>query len=79
MNVTAVVPVTPSNLGVFQAACVAVLATQGVAVSDGIAYGVLLQAAEVATAVLLGVPALLMEGARADVLRLGGPAAPTGR
>jgi phosphatidylinositol alpha-mannosyltransferase len=62
VNVTAVVPVTPSNLGVFQAACVVVLAAQGVAVQDGVAYGVLLQAAEIATAVLLGVPALLIEG-----------------
>jgi uncharacterized membrane protein YbhN (UPF0104 family) len=62
VNVTAVVPLTPSNLGVFQAACVAVLATQGVGLADGIAYGVLLQAAEVATAVGLGVPALLIEG-----------------
>jgi phosphatidylinositol alpha-mannosyltransferase len=69
VNVTAVVPVTPSNLGVFQAACVAVLAVQGVAVRDGITYGVLLQAAEVATGVLLGVPALLVEGTGVRALR----------
>jgi uncharacterized membrane protein YbhN (UPF0104 family) len=73
VNVTAVVPVTPSNVGVFQAACVAVLATRGVAVRDGIAYGVLLQAAEVVTALLLGVPALLFEGAGARTLRLSRP------
>jgi hypothetical protein len=30
VNVTAVVPVTPSNVGLFQAACVAVLAAFGV-------------------------------------------------
>jgi uncharacterized protein (TIRG00374 family) len=62
VNVTAVVPLTPSNVGVFQAACVAVLAAYGVSSAHGLAYGVLLQAAEVATAVALGVPALLAEG-----------------
>ncbi len=30
VNVTAVLPATPSNLGVFQAACVAVLSAYGV-------------------------------------------------
>jgi uncharacterized membrane protein YbhN (UPF0104 family) len=74
VNVTAVVPVTPSNLGVFQAACVVVLATQGVSAADGLAYGLLLQAAEVATAVALGVPALLIEGGGVRALRLGGGA-----
>jgi phosphatidylinositol alpha-mannosyltransferase len=62
VNVTAAVPVTPSNVGVFQATCVAVLAAYGVAPSAGLAYGVLLQAAELVTAVAMGVPALLGEG-----------------
>ena len=62
VNVTAAVPITPSNVGVFQAACVAVLAARGVDAVSGLAYGVLLQATEVVTAVALGVPALLAEG-----------------
>jgi len=63
VNITAVLPVTPANLGVFQAACVAVLHTGWhVSYGDGVAYGVILQAVEVATAVLMGMPALLKEG-----------------
>ena len=62
VNVTAVVPVTPSNVGVFQAACVAVLAGFGVPGGPALAYGVLLQAVEVITAVALGLPALAAEG-----------------
>src|SRR4051794_14063819 len=70
VNVTAAVPVTPSNIGVFQAACVAVLAAYGVPAGAGLAYGVLLQAAELVTAVGLGAPALLAEGVGlAGVLR----------
>jgi phosphatidylinositol alpha-mannosyltransferase len=33
-----------------------------VSVTDGVAYGVILQAVEVSTAVLMGMPALLKEG-----------------
>ena len=63
VNVTAAVPVTPANIGVFQAACVAVLsAAYAIPVADALGYGVVLQVVEVATAVLLGVPALLREG-----------------
>ena len=63
VNVTAVVPATPANVGVFQAACVAVLAgAYHVSTPDAIAYGIALQVVEVATAVLMGVPALLNEG-----------------
>jgi phosphatidylinositol alpha-mannosyltransferase len=61
VNLTAVVPVTPSNIGIFQAATIAVLAAYGVGAGHGLAYGILLQAVEVATAILLGVPALLGE------------------
>ncbi|HET9719457.1 MAG TPA: glycosyltransferase [Solirubrobacteraceae bacterium] len=63
VNVTAVLPATPANLGVFQAACAAVL-HQGwhVGFGTGVAYGVILQAVEVATAILMGMPALLKEG-----------------
>ncbi len=63
VNVTAVVPVTPSNLGVFQAACVAVLtAGYHVGSADALAFGIILQAVEIATAVIMGAPALVHEG-----------------
>jgi phosphatidylinositol alpha-mannosyltransferase len=62
VNVTAVLPATPSNLGVFQAACVAVLASYHVGYADALAYGIILQAVEVATAVVMGAPALVREG-----------------
>jgi phosphatidylinositol alpha-mannosyltransferase len=63
VNVTAVLPVTPSNLGVFQAACVAVLSgAYGVAPADALGFGIILQAVEIATAVVMGTPALVREG-----------------
>ena len=63
VNVTAVLPVTPSNLGVFQAACMAVLVgAYDVAPAQALGYGIILQAVEVATAVVMGAPALLKEG-----------------
>ena len=63
VNITAVLPATPANLGVFQAACVAVLHTGWhVDYGTGVAYGVILQAVEVTTAILMGMPALLKEG-----------------
>ncbi len=63
VNITAVLPATPANLGVFQAACAAVLHTGWhVSYGDGVAYGVILQAVEVTTAILMGMPALLKEG-----------------
>jgi phosphatidylinositol alpha-mannosyltransferase len=63
VNITAVLPATPANLGVFQAACVAVLhGGWHVSFPDAFAYGVILQAVEVSTAVLMGMPALVKEG-----------------
>jgi phosphatidylinositol alpha-mannosyltransferase len=62
VNVTAVLPATPSNVGVFQAACVAVLAAYGVGYADALAYGIILQSVEIATAVVMGAPALVKEG-----------------
>ncbi len=71
VNITAVLPVTPANLGVFQAACVAVLHTGWhVGYGDGVAYGVILQAVEVSTAILMGMPALLKEGMSWREIRL---------
>ena len=63
VNVTAVVPVTPSNIGMFQVAVIFVLHKGwGISTADALAYGVILQAVEMATAAALGVPALLREG-----------------
>jgi phosphatidylinositol alpha-mannosyltransferase len=62
VNVTAALPATPSNIGVFQAACVAVLHAYGVGQTDALAYGIILQAVEIATALALGAPALVAEG-----------------
>lgn len=62
VNVSAVLPATPSNVGVFQAACLVVLAAYGVGAGPGLAYGIILQAVEVLTALALGLPALLREG-----------------
>jgi phosphatidylinositol alpha-mannosyltransferase len=70
VNVTAVLPATPSNLGVFQAACVAVLSAYGVGHAEGLAYGIILQAVEIATAVTLGMPALVREGLSWKDMRL---------
>jgi phosphatidylinositol alpha-mannosyltransferase len=62
VNVTAVLPVTPSNVGVFQAACLVVLAAYDIGAGPALAYGIILQAIELLTALLLGVPALFREG-----------------
>lgn len=81
VNVTAVVPVTPSNLGVFQAACVLVLSgTHLLSPADALGYGIVLQAVEIATAIAMGAPALIAEGlGRRGLasLRSPGPAEPT--
>jgi phosphatidylinositol alpha-mannosyltransferase len=61
VNVSAILPATPSNVGVFQAACLVVLAAYGVGAGPGLAYGIILQAVEVLTALALGIPALLGE------------------
>ncbi len=71
VNVTAVVPATPSNIGVFQLATASVLTTGfGVSFSDAIAYGIVLQAVEIATAVTLGLPALVREGVTWSDMRM---------
>ena len=70
VNVTAALPVTPSNLGVFQAACVAVLSAYGVGKTNALAYGIILQAVEIATALAMGMPALVREGMTWKDLRL---------
>ena len=57
VNVTAVLPATPSNVGLFQIAVVTVLTgAYGVPAAAALGYGIILQAVEVATAVLFGLP-----------------------
>jgi len=76
VNLSAVLPATPSNVGVFQAACAVVLAAYGVSAGAGVAYGIILQAVEVVTALALGVPALLGEGLSwRDIRSAGEPSA----
>jgi len=71
VNVTAVLPVTPSNVGLFQAACVAVLTgAYGVPAAQALGYGIVLQAVELTTAVVLGAPALVKEGVSWREVRL---------
>jgi phosphatidylinositol alpha-mannosyltransferase len=72
VNLSAILPATPSNVGVFQAACLVVLAAYGVGAGAGVAYGIILQAVEVVTALALGVPALLGEGLRWRDIRAAG-------
>jgi phosphatidylinositol alpha-mannosyltransferase len=63
VNVTAVLPVTPSNVGVFQFAVITVLSgVYGVPAAAALGYGIILQAVELATAVAFGLPALIGEG-----------------
>jgi phosphatidylinositol alpha-mannosyltransferase len=63
VNVTMLLPATPGDIGVFQAAVAAVLHVGWhVSYGDGVAYGVILQAAELLTALLMGIPALIGEG-----------------
>jgi phosphatidylinositol alpha-mannosyltransferase len=71
VNVTAALPATPSNLGVFQAACVAVLAgAYHVSPAAALGYGIVLQAVEIATAIVMGMPALVNEGVSWKDVRL---------
>jgi len=71
VNVTAAVPATPANIGIFQLAIISVLTKGfGVPAADALAYGVVLQAVEIATAVALGVPALVREGVSWSDMRL---------
>jgi phosphatidyl-myo-inositol alpha-mannosyltransferase len=71
VNLSAILPATPSNVGVFQAACLVVLAAYGVGAGTGLAYGIILQAVEVITALVLGIPALLGEGLSWQDIRAG--------
>ncbi len=77
VNLTALVPITPSNIGIFQAATIAVLAAYGVDATHTLAYSNLLQAIEIITAIVLGVPALLGERISLNDIRRRATTAPT--
>jgi len=63
VNATALLPATPANVGVFQAACAAVLVgAYHVALPEALAFAIVLQVVEVATAAAMGLPALVNEG-----------------
>jgi phosphatidyl-myo-inositol alpha-mannosyltransferase len=63
VNVTMLFPITPGDLGVFQAAVATVLHSGwNVSYGRGVAFAVVLQAIELATAILMGGPALVVEG-----------------
>jgi phosphatidyl-myo-inositol alpha-mannosyltransferase len=61
VNIAGIVPLTPSNVGVFQARCLLVLAAWGIRADVALADGLLLQAIEIAVALTLGIPALAGE------------------
>jgi len=69
VNVSAILPATPSNVGVFQAACLVVLSAYGIGYGPALAYGIILQAVEVVTALALGIPALLGENLHLEDIR----------
>jgi phosphatidylinositol alpha-mannosyltransferase len=63
VNVTLLLPITPGDVGVFQAAAAAVLhGGWQVPFSAGVAFGVVVQAVELVAALVMGGPALLLEG-----------------
>jgi phosphatidyl-myo-inositol alpha-mannosyltransferase len=69
VNVTGIVPVTPSNIGIFQATCVVALAGWGIGTDAALAYGIALQGIEMLVAVALGVPALAREHTSLTAIR----------
>jgi uncharacterized protein (TIRG00374 family) len=69
MNVATIVPLWPGNVGLVQAAVALPLRNYGVAYSVGFAYGLALQALEMACGVGLGLLALAREGISFAMLR----------
>lgn len=69
MNVATIVPLWPGNVGLVQAAVALPLRKYGVAYSTGFAYGLALQALEMACGIGLGLIALMREGISFAVLR----------
>jgi uncharacterized membrane protein YbhN (UPF0104 family) len=69
MNIATIVPLWPGNVGLVQAAVAIPLRNYGVPYSTGFAYGLVLQALEMACGVGLGLIALAREGISFAVLR----------
>lgn len=69
MNIATIVPLWPGNVGLVQAAVALPLRNYGVPYSTGFAYGLALQALEMACGVGLGLLALAREGISFAVLR----------
>jgi uncharacterized protein (TIRG00374 family) len=69
MNIATIVPLWPGNVGLVQAAVAIPLRNYGVPYATGFAYGLVLQALEMACGVGLGLLALAREGISLAVLR----------
>ena len=69
MNVATILPLWPGNVGLVQAAVALPLRNYGVPYATGFAYGLALQALEIACGVGLGLLALMREGISFAVLR----------
>ena len=69
MNIATIVPLWPGNIGLVQAAVAVPLRNYGVPYATGFAYGLALQALEMACGVGLGLVALAREGISVAMLR----------
>jgi uncharacterized protein (TIRG00374 family) len=69
MNIATIVPLWPGNIGLVQAAVALPLRNYGVPYATGFAYGLALQAIEMACGIGLGVIALAREGISVAMLR----------
>ena len=69
MNVATIVPLWPGNVGLVQAAVALPLRNYGVPYATGFAFGLALQAIEIACGVALGLLSLMREGFSVAVLR----------
>jgi hypothetical protein len=69
MNVATILPLWPGNVGLVQAAVALPLRNYGVPYATGFAFGLALQAIEIACGVGLGLLALAREGISFAVLR----------
>jgi uncharacterized membrane protein YbhN (UPF0104 family) len=69
MNIATIVPLWPGNVGLVQAAVALPLRNYGVPYATGFAYGLALQAIEMACGVGLGLIALAREGVSVAMLR----------
>ena len=69
MNVATIIPLWPGNVGLVQAAVALPLRNYGVPYATGFAFGLALQAIEIACGVMLGLLALAREGISVAMLR----------